>query len=101
MGARAPNSRSGTTSTVDREAASDVLRSLVSEIVLTPSAGELLVDLRGDLAGILAVASSDKQKPGFLSEAGPELLSQVMMVAGTRNQRFLRLVEQRIPKLAA
>jgi site-specific DNA recombinase len=70
-----------------RAAASDVIRSLVSEIILTPSAGELLVDLRGDLAGILAVASSDKQKPGFLSEAGPELLSQVMLVAGTRNGR--------------
>jgi site-specific DNA recombinase len=70
-----------------RAAASDVIRSLVSDIILTPSAGELLVDLRGDLAGILAVASSDKQKPGFLSEAGPELLSQVMLVAGTRNGR--------------
>ena len=32
-----------------RVAASDVIRSLVSEIILTPSAGELLVDLRGDL----------------------------------------------------
>jgi site-specific DNA recombinase len=66
-----------------RAAASDVIRSLVSEIVLTPAAGELLVDLRGDLAGILAIASSDKQKPSFLSDAGPELLSQVMLVAGT------------------
>ena len=27
----------------------------------------------GDLAGILAIVSSDKQKPGFLSEAGPDL----------------------------
>ena len=66
-----------------RAEASDLIRSLVSEIILTPTAGELLVDLRGDLAGILALASSDKQKPGFLSEAGPELLSQVKMVAGT------------------
>lgn len=57
-----------------RTAASDLIRSLVSEIVLTPAAGELLIDLRGDLAGILAIASSDKQKPGFLSEAGPDLL---------------------------
>ena len=69
-----------------RATASDVIRSLVSEIVLTPAAGELLVDLRGDLAGILAIASSDKQKPGVLSEAGPELLSQVMLVAGTRKR---------------
>ena len=66
-----------------RAEASDLIRSLVSEIILTPSAGELLVDLRGDLAGILAVATSNKQKPGVLSEAGPELLSQVMLVAGT------------------
>jgi site-specific DNA recombinase len=73
-----------------RAEAADLLRSLVSEIVLTPSAGELLIDLRGDLAGILAIASSNKQKPGFLSEAGPELLSQVMMVAGTRNQSNYR-----------
>ena len=57
-----------------RAEAADVIRSLVSEIILTPSAGELLVDLRGDLAGILAIASSDKQKPGVLSDAGPDLL---------------------------
>jgi hypothetical protein len=56
----------------------------VSEIVLTPSAGELLVDLRGDLAGILAIASSDKQKSPRSFEAGSALASQVMMVAGTR-----------------
>ena len=66
-----------------RAAASDVIRSLVSEIILTPSAGELLVDLRGDLAGILAVASSDKQKSPRSGEAGSVLASQVMMVAGT------------------
>ena len=48
---------------------------------------KLLVDLRGDLAGILAIASSDKQKPDGLSTVGPELLSQVMVVAGTRNGR--------------
>jgi site-specific DNA recombinase len=50
---------------------------------LVPEVGALSIVLRGDLAGILAIASSDKQKPGFLSEAGPELLSQVKMVAGT------------------
>ncbi len=74
-----------------RAEAVDVIQSLVNEIILTPSPGELLVDLRGDLAGILAVASSDKQKPGFLSDAGPELLSQVMLVAGTRNPQNLTL----------
>jgi hypothetical protein len=35
--------------------------SLVNEIVLTPEGGELKVDLRGDLAGILAIAASGKK----------------------------------------
>lgn len=35
--------------------AGEVLRSLVKEIVLTPKGGDLKIDVRGDLAGILAV----------------------------------------------
>ena len=66
-----------------RAEAADVIRSLVSEIVLTPSAGELLVDLRGDLAGILAIASSGTQKGPRSFEAGCDLASQVMLVART------------------
>ena len=66
-----------------RAGASDVIRSLVSEIVLTPSSGELLVDLRGDLAGILAIATSGTQKSPRSDEAGSVLASQVMLVAGT------------------
>ena len=66
-----------------RAAASDVIRSLVSEIILTPSAGELLVDLRGDLAGILEIGSSGTQKSPRSFEAGSVLASQVIMVAGT------------------
>jgi site-specific DNA recombinase len=41
--------------------ASEIIRSLVNEIVLTPEGGELKVDLRGDLAGILAIAASGKK----------------------------------------
>jgi hypothetical protein len=33
-----------------------IIRSLVNEIVLTPEGGALKVDLRGDLAGILAIS---------------------------------------------
>lgn len=44
------------------------------------------VSMRGDWAALLSFAS-DKQKPGVLMDAGPELLSQVMLVAGTRNGR--------------
>jgi site-specific DNA recombinase len=36
--------------------AGEVLRSLVKEIILTPEAGELKIDVRGDLAGILAIS---------------------------------------------
>ncbi len=34
-----------------------ILRSLAKEIILTPEKGALAVDVRGDLAGILAVAA--------------------------------------------
>lgn len=57
--------------------ASEILRSLVKEIILTPEDGELQIDVRGDLAGILTVAVKAKTpatKPGG---------SQVEMVAGT------------------
>jgi site-specific DNA recombinase len=36
--------------------AGEVLRSLVEEIILTPEGGELKIDVRGDLAGILAIS---------------------------------------------
>ena len=69
--------------------AGEVLRSLVKEIILTPEAGELKIEVRGDLAGILAIS---------LKTTG---VSQVEMLAGRRNTRFLRLVERHIPRLAA
>ncbi|WMT76430.1 recombinase family protein [Bradyrhizobium sp. Ash2021] len=56
--------------------AGEVLRSLVKEIVLTPEAGELKIDVRGDLAGILAVSLKTKTPA-----TGAEV-SQFEMVAG-------------------
>ena len=38
----------------------EILRSLLSAIILTPQNGELVVDVEGDLFGILPVASGDK-----------------------------------------
>jgi len=58
--------------------AGEILRSLVKEIILTPEAGEMNIDVRGDLAGILAV--SLKTKTPALG-AG---VSQFEMVAGAR-----------------
>jgi hypothetical protein len=54
---------------------------LIDEIRLVPEAAELRVELKGELAGILALAS-DSKKPGDLSAAG--LAEQIKMVAGTR-----------------
>ena len=68
-----------------RMAAAEMLRSLVREIVLTPEDGTLQIDVRGDLAGILAV--SLKRKSPAVSRAGR---SQVKMVAGTRADLHLR-----------
>ncbi|MBT7110038.1 MAG: hypothetical protein HN941_04205 [Proteobacteria bacterium] len=42
--------------------AMDAIRSLIDEIVLTPEDGELRIDLKGDLAGILAMASKNTKK---------------------------------------
>ena len=63
-----------------RHKATDVVRGLIEKIVLTPNEEktELLVDLHGDLAGILGMASG-RAKP--LKE-NDELVQQVKMVAG-------------------
>jgi site-specific DNA recombinase len=61
-----------------RMAAADIIRSLVKEIVLTPSDNELKIDVRGDLAGILAISLKTKTPATRAGE------SQVMLVAGAR-----------------
>ncbi|WP_296739687.1 recombinase family protein [Mesorhizobium sp.] len=59
-----------------RMVASDVIRSLVREIILTPEDGELQIDVHGDLAGILAISLKSKRPAGGAGR------SQVEMVAG-------------------
>jgi site-specific DNA recombinase len=56
--------------------AGEVLCSLVKEIVLTPEAGELRIDVRGDLAGISAIFLKTK------TPAAGTGVSQFEMVAG-------------------
>ncbi len=58
--------------------AADTLRALISAIVLTPNDEGLAVDVQGDLAGILAIASNAKSP-----RPDGQGLSQVEMVAGT------------------
>jgi site-specific DNA recombinase len=61
-----------------RMAAADIIRSLIKEIVLTPADDELKIDVRGDLAGILAISLKTKTPATRAGE------SQVVMVAGAR-----------------
>ena len=49
----------------ERLKATDLLRSLISNVVLTPTDEGLELDVQGDLAGILTVASNARS-PAFL-----------------------------------
>ena len=60
---------------------SSLPRSAIDEICLVPEGGQLRVELRGELTGILALAA-DSRKPGGLSATG--LAQQIKLVAGTR-----------------
>jgi site-specific DNA recombinase len=75
------------------------IRVLIERITLTPGAkrGRIAATLHGDLGTILEwTAQMQKKTPGA-SASGVS----VSVVAGARNTRFLRLVENSIPKLAA
>jgi DNA invertase Pin-like site-specific DNA recombinase len=64
-----------------RDEAFDVIRSLIDEIRLVPAEGELRIEIKGELAGILDLCNAGaNQKPGGLSAAG--LAQQIKMVAG-------------------
>ena len=60
-----------------RTEASEALRAVIDAIVLTPSQGELQIELKGNLAAVLGAAKSAKRSP----ETG-DLSLQVVMVAG-------------------
>src|SRR5262249_19338739 len=59
----------------------EIIRSLIDEIVLTPENGELKVDLKGDLAGILAIATNGKRSGASGSDRAGDG-SQFELVAG-------------------
>ena len=64
-----------------RAEASEHLRTLIGKIVLTPKPGrdELRIDLHGDLAGILQIASQKQARPGTTLDSGP---NKIALVAG-------------------
>ena len=57
--------------------AADRLRGLIDSIVLTPEAGQLRIELRGNLAAMLTVAQQTKRSP----ETG-DLSMPIQLVAG-------------------
>jgi site-specific DNA recombinase len=64
---------------IERMKASEILRSLVSAILLMPADDGLGIDVQGDLAGILAIATAQAaQNPGAFTSG----MSQLKMVAG-------------------
>jgi site-specific DNA recombinase len=56
----------------------DVVRGLVEEVRIVPAGGEVTIELRGELAGILALAETAKKG----SSSHQDKALQIKMVAG-------------------
>ena len=69
-----------------RTGARDAIRALVETILLEPDGEKLKITLKGDLAGTLSAARDSKRSP----DTG-DLMVQIKLVAGARNQRYLQL----------
>jgi len=84
----------------NRVEAADLIRSLVEKVVLTPKAAEkgLSIDLYGDLAGILTIATK-KAVPLVQSGTGPYV--QDKLVAGARTELNLLFETNQQDKLVA
>uniref|UniRef100_UPI0035CB8C75 hypothetical protein n=1 Tax=uncultured Sphingomonas sp. TaxID=158754 RepID=UPI0035CB8C75 len=80
--------------------ASEILRSLIAAIVLTPNDADLSIDVQGDLAGNLAIATTQNAKSPAAFATGK---SQFELVAGTRFHFNLRTgyARQTIVRFAA
>src|SRR5262249_29359779 len=73
-----------------RTGAMDAIRALIDTILLEPDGDQLKITLKGDLAGMLSAARDSKRSP----ETG-DLLLQIKLVAGARNQRYSKSAETR------
>jgi site-specific DNA recombinase len=71
-----------------RDEAFDVIRSLIDEIRLVPVEGELKIQIKGELAGILELCAASNKKPGSLSTTG--LSQQIKMVRGSATSVICR-----------
>jgi site-specific DNA recombinase len=69
-----------------RTGAREAIRALIEVILLEPDGDHLNITLKGDLAGMLSAARDSKRSP----DTG-DLLVQIKLVAGARNQHYLQL----------
>jgi DNA invertase Pin-like site-specific DNA recombinase len=69
-----------------RTGAREAIRALIEAITLEPEGERLKITLKGDLAGMLGAARDSKRSP----ETG-DLMVQIKLVAGARNQHCLQL----------
>jgi DNA invertase Pin-like site-specific DNA recombinase len=71
-----------------QDEAFDIIRTLIEEVRLVPEDGKLRVELRGALAGILALAYNDKTHLRHGADGSVSVLvEQVKLVAGARFER--------------
>lgn len=88
----------------ERQEAAEALRMLIEKIVLAPGPkrGEIDATLYGELGQMLAWTEQALGKASKTNTPrGGSSGVLVSVVAGARSQRYLRLVERQIPKLAA
>jgi DNA invertase Pin-like site-specific DNA recombinase len=69
-----------------RTGAVEAIRALIEAILLEADGNQLRITLKGDLAGMLSAARDSKRSP----DTG-DLLVQIKLVAGARNQHYLQL----------
>ena len=74
-----------------------ILRSQIDRLVMVPNGDGLSIEVFGNFMGILGATGARPDDDDYQTPEGGE----VPRNAGARNQRFLRLAEWRIPKLAA
>ena len=73
-----------------KDEAFGIIRTLIDEVRLIPEDGQLRVELRGALAGILALANNDKNHLRRGADGSVSVLvKQINLVAGARNHREL------------
>jgi site-specific DNA recombinase len=71
-----------------KDEAFGIIRTLIDEVRLIPEDGQLRVELRGALAGILALANNDKNHLRRGADGSVSVLcEQIKLVAGARFER--------------